>query len=437
MLPSYYGANKTTLVLAPDQAMRQLVDAAGPAANGPILDRLRQAPAGSDLYVAIDVAALRPMMGMYLGLAAGRVPPEAQPLLIIPNLISAVELTVNLTGDGPTSLVAHANDEAAADQVLSIINEASRKNQEKVKALLAEQAASADPIEQAYAQYAERVSGSWMTHFMPVREGATLTLFHSEGLDESQKKMIVGGLAMATGALLPALQSARQAAQREASTTNMKQIMLAWHVYHDTHKKFPAHASYSDDGQPLLSWRVHILPFIDGGQELYAQFKQDEPWDSEHNKALIAQMPAVYQHPNVKLEPGKTNYLALVGNDCILNGTKEGVGIRNITDGTSKTIAFVEADPAQAVEWTKPDDLEFNPEDPVAGVGNVRPGGWNAALSDGSTRFIPDAIDAQTLKALVTIAGGEAADIPMAAPMPVGPQPAAGAAEFRFAPGPP
>lgn len=410
ILPSFYGSNKATLVLAPDGTLRQLVEAGGQAASGPLLDHVRQAPAGSDLYVAVDVAALRPIAGPYVGMAASKLPPDLQPLFTIPNFISAAELTVNLTGDGPTSLVVHANDEAAAEQVLSLVADANRKYQEGVKARLAEQAASQDPIERAYAQYAERVSGNWMTQFMPVRDGAKLTLFHSDGLDESQKKMLVAGSAIAAGALLPAVQAARQAGQRTASMTNMKQIMLALLNHESAKRSLPAHAIYSEDGTPLLSWRVQILPYIDGGQQLYEQFKLDEPWDSEHNKALIAQMPTVYANPDVNLGPGKTHYLAVVGNDCVFNGTKDGIQLKDITDGTSNTIAVVEADPAQAVEWTRPDDLKFNPDDPKAGLGNVRAGGWNAALCDGSVRFIADGIDPQVVKALITRAGGEATD---------------------------
>jgi hypothetical protein len=419
ILPSLYGPRKQMLVVAPDETLRQLVGSEGQATNGVLLDRLRNAPAGSDLYVAIDVASFRPMLGMALGMAAGQAPPDFQPLFGIPNLISSAELTVNLTGPGPTSLVVNANDEAAAEQILSLLNDAGQKYQANLKAQLAEQAASEDPIQQALASYAERVTAKSLAENMPTRDGNRVVLYHSDGLDESQKKMLVAGLGIAASALMPAMQGARQASQREASANNMKQIMLAWHNYHDTRKTFPAHANYSEDDKPLLSWRVHILPFVEGGQQVYEQFKLDEPWDSEHNKALIAQMPVVYQNPNLKLEPGKTNYLAVVGKECIMDGTPKGIGIRNVTDGTSKTIAFVEADPTQAVEWTKPDDLEFNLDDPKAGVGNVRPGAWYAALCDGSVQLVAEGIDAQMLKGLFTRAGGEAVFVPAAVPVPV------------------
>ncbi len=427
MLPSFYGPNNKTLVVAPDETLRQMVEAQGQSPGGPILDRVRQAPAGSDLYVAIDVASLRPMAGMYLGMAKTQAPADFQPFFDLPNFITAAELTLNLSGSGPTSLVAHADDEAAAEQVMTLIADANQKYQANLKAQLAEQAASEDPIERAFAQYAERVSAKWMTPFMPTRDGASLTLFHRDGLDESQKMMLVAAIGIAAAMGLPATMSARDAARRNQSMNNMKQIMLALLNYENVHKAYPAHASYSDDDKPLLSWRVQVLPYLEQ-QALYDQFHLDEPWDSEHNKTLIAQMPEVYMNPNLPLELGKTNYLALVGEDCVFDGTRNGVGLRNITDGTSKTIAVVEADPVQAVEWTKPDDLEFNPDDPKAGLGNVRPGVWIAAFCDGSVQVIAEAIDPRMLKALFTRAGGEVVDVQGAAQNPAA---APGQLQFR------
>jgi hypothetical protein len=187
--------------------------------------------------------------------------------------------------------------------------------------------------------------------------------------------------------------------------------MLALHNYADAHKSFPAHASYDAEGKPLLSWRVHILPFIGKG-ELYKEFHRDEPWDSPHNKQLIARMPEVYRNPNLLADDGTTNYLAIVGEECIFNGTADGMRLANITDGTSKTIMLVEADLDEAVIWTKPDDLAYNADNPAAGFGRLRPTGALVAIADGSVRFISEDIDPQTLKALFTRAGGETIQTP-------------------------
>ena len=81
------------------------------------------------------------------------------------------------------------------------------------------------------------------------------------------------------------------------STTDgnkLRQLAIAMGNYDDTHKHYPAAANYNSQGQPLLSWRVHLLPFV-GHEDLYQQFRLDEPWDSPHNQELISKMPDAYK----------------------------------------------------------------------------------------------------------------------------------------------
>jgi hypothetical protein len=54
MMPSFYGPNARTLVMAPDAALRSMVEASGQTASSPLLDRVRSVPSGSDLYVAVE-----------------------------------------------------------------------------------------------------------------------------------------------------------------------------------------------------------------------------------------------------------------------------------------------------------------------------------------------------------------------------------------------
>jgi len=205
--------------------------------------------------------------------------------------------------------------------------------------------------------------------------------------------------------LLPAVQSSREAARRSQSMNNLKQIGLAMHNYHDVHHTFPPAYHTDKEGKPLLSWRVHILPFVEQSS-LYQQFHLDEPWDSEHNKRLIARMPSVYRSPNSKAPPGKTNYLTVRGERTIFPG-KEAIGMQDILDGTSNTILAVEANDDSAVEWTRPDDFVPDPKNPAKGLLGLRPGGFTVLMADGSTRFLSAGIDADILRALFTRDGGE------------------------------
>ena len=205
--------------------------------------------------------------------------------------------------------------------------------------------------------------------------------------------------------LLPAVQAAREAARRSQCTNNLKQLGLGLQNHHDVYKTFPPSAIGDKDGKPLLSWRVAILPFL-GEKNLYDRFHKDEPWDSEHNRTLIAQMPAYYRNPSSSAGPGLSDYLAITGPGLLFDGTK-GKSFSSITDGTSNTILVVEADPSRAVTWTKPEDLKFDAEQPLAGLGNAHPGGFLVGMVDGSVQFISKTIAPNTFKALLTIAGGE------------------------------
>jgi hypothetical protein len=201
------------------------------------------------------------------------------------------------------------------------------------------------------------------------------------------------------------LDQVRTAQQRTLSSNNLKQLALAMHNYHDANKGFPAQASLDKQGKPLLSWRVHLLPYL-AEEELYKEFHLDEPWDSEHNKKLIARMPPVFTSPGLKAEAGKTTYLAPVGPDTLFAGPK-GLKISEITDGTANTIMLVEAADDRAVIWTKPDDLTIDPKQPLRGLGLKYNDAFLAALCDGSVRIIPKTIDANVLKAAFTPRGGD------------------------------
>jgi hypothetical protein len=212
--------------------------------------------------------------------------------------------------------------------------------------------------------------------------------------------------------LAPAVGASREAAWRTERMNDFKHIALGMLMYHDAKGAYPAAASHSADGKPLLSWRVLILPFIEEG-ELYKQFRLDEPWDSEHNRTLIAKMPAVYADPGAPdlSAAGRTTYLVPVGAGMLFHGA-EGTKIRDITDGTSQTILAVEVAPDQAVEWTKPADWEVDLNDPTRGLkradGDSHGGTFAAAYCDGHIETMSIELSPDVLKARLTMAGGEA-----------------------------
>jgi hypothetical protein len=199
----------------------------------------------------------------------------------------------------------------------------------------------------------------------------------------------------------------REAAERVQSANNLKQLALAMHSYAAAKEsRFPPQAVYSPDGKPLLSWRVLVLPYLDQ-EALYKEFHLDEPWDGEHNKKLLARMPRVFAMSGQPAGATETYYQGLVGKSAFFDG-KQGLRLpADFPDGTSNTIMLVEA--AKAVPWTKAEDVPFDPDPtkPLPKLGGRFRGGFNAALCDGSVRFLRKTISDQTLRAAITRDGGE------------------------------
>jgi hypothetical protein len=205
-----------------------------------------------------------------------------------------------------------------------------------------------------------------------------------------------------------AFSTAMTDAYRRQSFNNLKQIGLAMLNFENKHREMPDRAIRDKDGKPLLSWRVMMLPDLEG-TPLFKQFHLDEPWDSEHNRKLIEKMPDVYRSPDTGSQhPGRTRYLVPVGENLYFPPDHP-IKLRDVLDGTSKTIMVVEADPDHAVIWTKPDDLDVDLENPIRGLvrGNQT---FNVLFGDGSAQGFPATIPTKTLRALFTRNGAEAVD---------------------------
>ena len=165
------------------------------------------------------------------------------------------------------------------------------------------------------------------------------------------------------------------------------------------------------DGTPLLSWRVALLPQL-GYQQLYDRFHLDEPWDSPHNRPLLALMPAELACPDAGVaRDGKTGYMVVVGpkigpqSASTPFDASRGVAIGEITDGTSNTILVVETD--APVPWTKPDDIHWQPGSPPPQLKSPHSGGAHVVLADGQTRFLKSTASPDVLRGLFTANGAE------------------------------
>lgn len=192
----------------------------------------------------------------------------------------------------------------------------------------------------------------------------------------------------------------------QESTNQLKQMGIAFHNFASAYRKFPASASMAREGAigvndeselKPFSWRVAILPFIEQ-QELFEQYRFDEPWDSEANSKLLAKMPSVYRRPDASEDQpvGHANYQGIANGASAL-GIDDGVKFKDIRDGTSNTLLILET--KSSVPWTKPQDLSELPE--FAGDAVLR-----YLMADGAVRTMAP-VDEEKLKALITRDGGE------------------------------
>lgn len=219
--------------------------------------------------------------------------------------------------------------------------------------------------------------------------------------------------------LLPAVQAARQAALNIVAMNNLKQVSLALQNAEMKGRAFPS-VIVNEDGTPLLSWRVAILPFLgDEAAALFSEFHLDEPWDSEHNRTLIARMPAVYVAAGTEPVQGLTQVVQPVGDGEAfgefdakvglgdgVKSTALGVRASALSDGLSKTVLAVSI-PGLQVPWTKPADLSGDPVKLLQAARESGVRGFAVAMGDGSAMVLQADTPPRTVKAMFSRAGDD------------------------------
>lgn len=192
--------------------------------------------------------------------------------------------------------------------------------------------------------------------------------------------------------LFPAVQSVRNAANRAKSLNNLKQIGLAYHNYHDSFQQCPAPIA-STNGEPILSWRVSCLPYIEEDAR-YRQFQLNESWDSPQNRRLLDPVPRAYKDPFLG-SGTDTSYRTFVGPGTLYpSGTTAKYTIGRIPRGNANLIVVAEA--AEPVPWSKPQEIRPQPGAIVSQLGNPGNRHFLVLFLDGSVRVmdrnVPEAV---------------------------------------------
>jgi prepilin-type N-terminal cleavage/methylation domain-containing protein len=179
--------------------------------------------------------------------------------------------------------------------------------------------------------------------------------------------VVIAILAVLIGLLLPAVQKVREAAHRAQCGNNLRQLGIALHHYHASQERFPP-----GRGAPLpriFSAHAYLLPYVE--QENLGQLLDytappatfalldGSIYDGARNYPAATTALKLFQCPSDTstgrvpgLDYGATNYVANAGSGLVAYGSLTGsdgvfflgstVGLRDLLDGSSNTVAFSE-----------------------------------------------------------------------------------------------
>ena len=199
---------------------------------------------------------------------------------------------------------------------------------------------------------------------------------------------------------------------------NLQYIGLAFHTYHDIFGRFPPAVSYSPDGKTPHSWRVELLPMlrqfsdrVDIGPDLSDRVKYDaairacgydvnQPWDSESNRAILNDMPAVYRHPGDDPESHHSAFYAIVGGGTAFDPNAVTQYKDYSEPWLNNTLLVVEY--RSRAPWTKPVDIAYSPDSVVPRFGGFTPDGFQTVSCDGAVHFVPHIVETDAIRCYIT-----------------------------------
>lgn len=153
---------------------------------------------------------------------------------------------------------------------------------------------------------------------------------------------------------------------KQTAEERLRFIVAALQQYDEKHGRMPSATNYSPRGESLLSWRVHLLPYL-GQQELYDRFHLEEPWNSPHNLTLLQHIPPCYDlgryaRPATR---GDTCFQLIVGPGAFFEPGKQRslIDLKKADRVANTIIAAVAHD---TVPWTMPSDLVFDGKIPLS-----------------------------------------------------------------------
>jgi Protein of unknown function (DUF1559) len=180
--------------------------------------------------------------------------------------------------------------------------------------------------------------------------------------------------------------------------------------YHDVQGHYPQPYLTDSAGLPTQSWRLSILPYIEQ-EALLKEYVRSEAWDGPTNSQLAPRMPRTYAlHGDYRPGTTTTNYLAIVGSETVWPLNKK-VTNKDVKDGASNTLLIVE-NRGLNIHWMEPRDLDFDTMDWTIDSPHGVSSKYDSpavVFLDGSVRRLSKKLSPEAVRAMATIAAGDAA----------------------------
>lgn len=402
--PILHFPDNQTLILTKPELLKKMVVAK--SVNSPLVNELRQVDASNDIVLVIDVTPLRPMLETLTPLLAAEGSPQGPIARELLTQLKILTMTAGLSNDTLLSVSLVGESAEMMTKFNDLLSDIAERYREGYQQLKKEALSEENPMMQEFkredVKMMEAMSDEMINGTTNIAEGPRLTVTIPKPKNFDNLPSVMQPIIEKT------LGSAKDAEILMKKKNHLKMIGLGFHNYHSVYNSFPGAGSDHTGEKKGLSWRVHLLPYLDHAA-LYEQFHLDEPWDSEHNKKLISQMPDWFKTPEVT-EEGKTAFQVFVGNGAAFEGEK-GLKIRDFTDGLSNILLVIETSPESAEFWTKPGGIPFDEKKLLDAFQTPYRYGFLFLMADGTVHQSPDLAENLGLfKKLITRNDGEVID---------------------------
>ncbi len=109
--------------------------------------------------------------------------------------------------------------------------------------------------------------------------------------------VVIAIIAILVSLLLPAVQTAREAARRTQCTNNLKQVGIAIHNFHDQKKKLPSGGRPPESSTIRAGVFIYLLPFIDQ-KGLWDRYDVSVSWGHANNTTVTKARILAYECPS-------------------------------------------------------------------------------------------------------------------------------------------